>query len=702
MDDLSNVLQNDGYSLNEIFSDLKEGKEFLNFDERTLDRWYIVIKNRILEKRNPSAKVELNTIQDIFETLHRRIGSSSPNSYYRQAKLAIEEIILILLQEEVFDYDPPISVVSEYLGFNLHSFLSPLRRGTQVSPHKPEVLLRHKKSINTALGSDSSLISNDVDRISKKIEDSLSIYSSVVERYWHAEGVWNSEDGLFYRVKNSPRKKLISSIFHSHEILEQIEMKSKLSQLLFASPDYLTSHFLDKREIDKKPYPDRLERMNFLVSRWDTALFKSLGLEVSGYQAEVMKRKVLAEIKKWMFINPRADYSSKSRLKWRPYISEQLIKWGRIYTKEDLKPHYDLVRSITTALAVRTYKDTATSTQKTLEYSTKSIRNELGISRGFFTSLRTGGFYSQKVLENIFSKFAKWHIDEYGDNIRGLDYDRGDSYERLKLDHYQEVLYKVQKYAEARGITLFDGKYSTGLVDIGGTQHKISEIIKKDYDKTFPKTAYKEFHLFFQLAKYLGFDPLTFTPLKDIDMATGRFALHHFLAEMFRKMSSNVADIVLTSSSLHGTYEKILRGKDEEGVVYAHAREAEAFIRALMKSIQDLISYRAPRIKAEYIKEVLIKNLGVDKGTEIYNKWTGHKNYKDNLDLFNARRSYALNGDYKGFLTTDYEKTWNSRAQDAYMFISKQQTYSALFSYQTDFDMLYRIFPQFKKQTLII
>lgn len=700
--DIPEILRSNGYSLSDILLDLKDGNEFLNFDERTLDRWYVIIKNKILNKANPSAtKGEFKDIQAIFEDLHRKIGSSKLGKYYRQAKLVSEEIIMIFLEEGIFDHNPTINEIIDYLDFSLYSFVYPL--GIRDYPHKPEVIIKLKESISEALSHDNRYDSYDVNRIMNKVETAISPYVEIIEDYWHAEGVWSNEEGIFYRVKLGPRKKLISNIFHSHKILEQINVKAKLSSLLFASPDYLTSHFLDKGEIDKRPKPDRLERMSFLVSRWDSSLFGSLGIEVTQYQVEIMKRLVLAEIQKWMFVNPRASYKPKSRLKWEPYVKEHFVKWGRVYTKEELKPHYNLVNSIMTAAAARAYKDYSWSSKQTLDFSTGPIQRELGLYQGFYASLRTGSFYTQKTLERIFSRVAEWHRNEFGDRVSGLDYDRSDSYARYKLYLYQDVLYKVKEYAKLRGITLFDGKYSTGLVTINNQQYKISDILKKDYDNNFIKTAYKEFHLLFQLAKYLGFDPLTFTPLEDADMATGRYALHHFLAEMFRKMSSNVADIVLTSQELHNTYESILRAKGEEGEIYAQAREAEAFIRALMKSIQDLIGYKdgskyVSIIKESHIKEVLIKNLGIDKGTEVFYQWTENKYFKDNLKMFNIRRPYAHKGDYQNLLTKFYKETWNNRAQNAYLFISKQLKYSIFFSYRTDFDLLYKIFPQFKKQ----
>ncbi|MHA2009506.1 MAG: hypothetical protein ACW980_19500 [Promethearchaeota archaeon] len=56
-------------------------------------------------------------------------------------------------------------------------------------------------------------------------------------------------------------------------------------------------------------------------------------------------------------------------------------------------------------------------------------------------------------------------------------------------------------------------------------------------------------------------------------------------------MSSNVADIVCTSNTLHKKYEKYLN------------REGEAFIRGLMKTIQDLIHMEsAPGTYVQKIK----------------------------------------------------------------------------------------------------
>ncbi|MFX0037552.1 MAG: hypothetical protein ACFE9I_18170 [Candidatus Hermodarchaeota archaeon] len=180
----------------------------------------------------------------------------------------------------------------------------------------------------------------------------------------------------------------------------------------------------------------------------------------------------------------------------------------------------------------------------------------------------------------------------------------------------------------------------------------------------------------------------------------GGYALHHFLAEMMRKMSSNVADIVLTSDNLHQNYEK-----------YKNSREGEAFIRGLMKTIQDLIYMEsAPgkfvqKIKPIDVFNTLVKNLGTEKGNEIYKSWTSGPTkltqFLKSLAEFNDRRvTYALSNDpnkFRQFLEDVYTETWNNRNKDAinyYHFIRKSwvSNVAILFSYDADINIMNSIY----------
>jgi len=175
-------------------------------------------------------------------------------------------------------------------------------------------------------------------------------------------------------------------------------------------------------------------------------------------------------------------------------------------------------------------------------------------------------------------------------------------------------------------------------------------------------------------------------------MATSRYRLHHYLADLLRKMSSNVVDIVLTNVETHMVYEKILRDKGREG---------EFYIRALMETIQELIRLDVPTLTETHIKDTLVKNLGEKEGIEMYYNWRGTTkdsldNFRENLQKFNDRRIYAQDGRYEDLLVKEYKDTWNKRSLNAKLYISKFETMLSklpvFFSYQPDLDILNQAF----------
>ena len=136
---------------------------------------------------------------------------------------------------------------------------------------------------------------------------------------------------------------------------------------------------------------------------------------------------------------------------------------------------------------------------------------------------------------------------------------------------------------------------------------------------------------------------------------------------MFRKMSSHLEDITLVIDSLHfptGIYDKLTE---------TEVREAE--IRGLLQSITDLIYYKDslgnPKVSVgrTEIKEVLIKNLGDEKGQEAYLEWTSNPKFLDNLKRFNDRRTFAINGEFKELLSQVFTKNYNKRFNDAKNFV---------------------------------
>ena len=124
---------------------------------------------------------------------------------------------------------------------------------------------------------------------------------------------------------------------------------------------------------------------------------------------------------------------------------------------------------------------------------------------------------------------------------------------------------------------------------------------------------------------------------------------------MFRKMSSHVDDIVLTSDDFHlSEYEKFL---DDNGI------NAEVYIKQLMKSLTELIDMTDQdgnyiKIGEKEIRGVLHRNFGEIEGKKVLERWKDGKHQSDfaaSLAEFNKRREYAFNGEYEQFLIDKYD-----------------------------------------------
>lgn len=165
------------------------------------------------------------------------------------------------------------------------------------------------------------------------------------------------------------------------------------------------------------------------------------------------------------------------------------------------------------------------------------------------------------------------------------------------LYYYQNAINSIYEYARTKNINLQFG--TSSAISLIKRIRSGKELIMDEYQITvWEADKTKAYHNIYHLCKYLGFDPMTFTPLDDSIFKTGRYHRHHFLALMFRKMSSHVDDIVLTSDILHHSeYQGFL---DKEGL------SAEVYIKLLMQSLSELINMKDQngnflKIKEEHI-----------------------------------------------------------------------------------------------------
>ncbi|MHA1414362.1 MAG: hypothetical protein ACTSO4_17325, partial [Promethearchaeota archaeon] len=141
----------------------------------------------------------------------------------------------------------------------------------------------------------------------------------------------------------------------------------------------------------------------------------------------------------------------------------------------------------------------------------------------------------------------------------------------------------------------------------------------------------KAFHIVFLFVRQLGFDPLTFKPLKGGDFGIFKIKIkgnrlfsefiRHHLSELVRK-SIFIQDLILTYNKMHSNYEKLIK---EHGI--------EASIK-LLEAFNELVQTE------ENITESIIENVMKKHGIEfIYqNIWKDDKDFLNNLDIFNERK----------------------------------------------------------------
>jgi hypothetical protein len=428
-----------------------------------------------------------------------------------------------------------------------------------------------------------------------------------------------------------------------------------------------------------------LIKMSYLVSRWDVALFEEVGYPASKVEIEVAKNEVLSLIEDFIFMNPESEDKPLSILNWKPYVEEHFLYKNALQWKEDLHIDYKMYQDVVQALLDRVGVRYSASTRRTPYISINAITSELGFRLRPFEMLVSGKYTGKDVLENVFTKIASFHEEEFSTMSAGLSFDRSDLKSLIRLQSYQRALHSIQEYAKIRNIELFKGMTTFVL---NKRVIKVQDF-SNEYHSSFNNQAYKNFAVLFHICSFLGFDPYTFSPLQDADIANGHYRLHHFLSSLFRKMSSNVIDLTMVIDLLHtpsGPYETIL----QKSTLTKGRTEGEAIIQGLLKTIKDLIYYEdAPgnyigQINKKIIKQKLIANLGQKEGVKAYISWSSQGNFQNNIDTFNQYRDYALRGDFRGLLMDHYSENWGLRYKDARAFITSSDFAASYNRYITD------------------
>jgi hypothetical protein len=683
---------------------LRTGNQFKT-GQSTLNKWYLMIKQSIDDSTlSPNRKKEtLLEISEMFNNLYNIFGYSSLNPYYREATQTLEALAMLLSNEGIIT-DPYVVHLKEALGYNDPSstawnFVDSLDSGTRRSSHKPDLIkTRLQTNIISFItdfymreGFAGELLAQKLEILQAKIELIVNPYLSSSESYWLSEDVILG-DPEYGGIREGAKRNLLSEILHAGDHQLEKLTREKLSSFLFGHPHYLNS-WVSIGNIYRRVSPVVLLRMKFFVSKWQISDFESSSISLIALNR--LKTEIISKIDKWILSNPYKYDSRVTRGKY--YVAEHFRRLLRQYGQIDLLADFELTNKLLMAAMQRKYMEfkrdnptgSITKVPPSLwNFHLKDLYEELGTKRNLWQSLEPvvgkPRWYSARGLESILDTLTNWHRDEFGDRAIGfayggreserIPYDKNDPDVRDLLHYYQAALDSVYSYAKMRNFELNSPTISAISLSEALSKkdpenpNKIvvpRELVMDHYDiDNWESESTKAYHITYDLCRYLGIDPWTFTTLdKEIFKGgenPGGYKRHHFLALIFHKMSSHVDDSVLTSDNIHlSEYETFLR---EKGL------EAEIYVQQLMKCLVELIEITDQnggfvKIGINDIRNVLYKNFGEVEGEIILDRWMNGDHQSDfgkTLDEFNDRRQYAFNKEYENFLSEKYDTAYSA------------------------------------------
>ena len=187
------------------------------------------------------------------------------------------------------------------------------------------------------------------------------------------------------------------------------------------------------------------------------------------------------------------------------------------------------------------------------------------------------------------------------------------------------------------------------------------ELIKNDYDLVYwHKTEIISYHIIYHLCKYVGFDLLSFTPLDDAifdPRNETKFFRFHFRAMPFRKMSSHVWDILLTSKSFEPVYHSVFKSTSPP--------VSEAFFQGISDTFVDLVNLKDENssiVEIDY--DILIDTLSKYFGSAAYEplrQWEKQgSSIVNSIKTLNEWRIKLKNHGYEQFLKDCFEKAYKN------------------------------------------
>ncbi len=599
--------------LGSIKTDVRTGQSF-KIGEPTLENNFLalvdVLNSRIMDQTKRSEAVQ--RLSFLFEGYFQDYGYSKNNPFHRQAKYTIRKIAIQFHKYGVIE-NPSLNSYNLWSEISHTSFYSS-KNAKRDHPQQKQTVQNWFGYLKDDLVSkktfDNRIIAEDVKEILRDVIDlHLSDYYDKVASYWDAED-------LLAEYPDSSRKILLQDIIHSSKILESLEFKNQIAQLLFGREIF---DFLRSDQNYKRVSPWSLNRMKLLTLQWTIDDFAAINIPITSYQLLLAKQNVIKEIDKWMFYDPYPN---------NPYFKPMFVKGKTLHYSYELLPEFNTINSFWYAASLHEDNQDITYTDISHSYDLPHLRN--WVMKGQYIGIQTA--------TTMLALLDQWSVDESSRS----------SPDPLKLRFYNLATYQITKNLGDRYL---------GFADRHGTAGGSS------YSKLWYQRHVKATINILSVVMTGGIDPLFgFLDPKIFDgnPNTGLYQPHHMSDAETHLVT--VGRIIMLDDNWHHVFGQL-----------ATTPQGVKLQELIMEGIYKLMDKSGDVTPADIVK--VFGNLQIF-GKKVSDWWFQQPDFNNKLKTWNAGRALIQNGDIEGFLhfMFDYQKgskTVNPLVERFFMYAKK-------------------------------
>ncbi|MFX1353051.1 MAG: hypothetical protein ACFFGP_03745, partial [Promethearchaeota archaeon] len=407
-------------------------------------------------------------IEEIFENYCIISGWSGVSKFYRPLKTLLYKLSLILYSSGEFSsYSQPSIERIEDNYIKVKDMLKWARKSPDYSPS----ILKINNLMNTFL---SAVTVNTKTLFGTEIEAAFEEYMDLIRIHNRAVDILKS-------FKSSIRKQFLQIIINSGEPLQQIPTVRLLCDFLFsrANPDYIYGTFLSESKHNKPPFISDIWSILFSASQWTVKKFTDIGIEIDDTTLFFLKQKVFSIVNNHIINSP---YKSS-------FLSHNLRP--KFLTYHRFETHYKLAQIFWLSEALHE------------DVPDLPLKDILGIRLNHKLSSDVTKFTDRNLLKAL-PRLRSYLLEEgiiistFADVEAHLKKTTSLS---SKARVYLEALSVAKKYIKQQEIKKVL-KSSPAIVNT-----PISTLFNEEFTKAY--------NVIMGLGRFLGFDPMFFTPLDD-------------------------------------------------------------------------------------------------------------------------------------------------------------------------------------------